>query len=100
MKTAQEIWVANGNNPNNYSQAVRNAMEEYRNQLPNDEIDTMSVFKNINDLRPYLLQHPNREMVESSCLHYLGDAAQKWWYDKNNPNPLDTLTTPATKVNK
>lgn len=48
----------------------------------NEKIDTYSVFNNITDLRPYLLRHPNGEMVESSCLHYLGDDAQMWWHNR------------------
>lgn len=45
--------------------------------------DLMSIFRSIKDLRPYLLQHSDSKMVESSCLHYLGDAAQEWWQNKN-----------------
>lgn len=47
------------------------------------EGDTFFDFNKIVDLRPYLLMHPNSEMITSSCLHYLGDAAQEWWYSKN-----------------
>ena len=36
-------------------------------------------FNKITDLRPYLLHHPNRVMIETSCLHFLGDDAQIWW---------------------
>jgi hypothetical protein len=35
---------------------------------------TKSQFKNIEDLRPYFLKHPNQEMVKDSCLHYLGNS--------------------------
>lgn len=35
-------------------------------------------FNGIEDLRPYLLRHPDHEMVRSSCLHYLGDRFQEF----------------------
>lgn len=42
--------------------------------------------KEISDLRWLLRAHPDQEMVTSSCLHFLGDAAQEWyseWKKKN-----------------
>jgi hypothetical protein len=36
-------------------------------------------FDSIADLRPYLLQHPDGKMVESACLHYLGDEMQQYY---------------------
>lgn len=40
-------------------------------------------FNGISDLRPHLLTHPDQQMVLTSCLHYLGDDAQKWWNEKH-----------------
>ena len=43
--------------------------------------------KQVSDLRWVLLTHPDQEMVERSCLHFLGDAAQEWhagFKSKNN----------------
>jgi hypothetical protein len=34
-------------------------------------------FNTIPDLRIYLLNHPDQEMVRTSVLHYLGDETQK-----------------------
>lgn len=34
------------------------------------------------DLRHILLHHPNQNEVETACLHFLGDDAQKWWNDR------------------
>lgn len=39
-------------------------------------------FNRISDLRMYLLLHPDHEMILESCLHYLGDGAQKWWENR------------------
>ena len=39
-------------------------------------------FNQVQDLRGYLLHHPNGEMVAVSCLHFLGDDAQQWWAGK------------------
>ena len=33
-------------------------------------------FNAITDLRPFLLRHPDHEMVRDACLHYLGDKYQ------------------------
>ena len=43
---------------------------------------TQEQFNQIKDLRPFFLHNPDGEMVTESCLHYLGDAAQEWWYNK------------------
>jgi len=40
---------------------------------------------NVSDLRWVLLKHPDQKMVESSCLHFLGDEAQSWWNSKKRP---------------
>jgi hypothetical protein len=49
-------------------------------KLPLSEQHQLSieVAKQISDLRWLLLTHPDQEMVERSCLHFLGDAAQEW----------------------
>jgi hypothetical protein len=44
-------------------------------------------FNNIGDLRPYFLRHPDKDMVERSCLHYLGDDAQNWYIKKYGSLP-------------
>jgi predicted transposase YdaD len=41
---------------------------------------TQEAFNGIIDLRPYLLNSPKDYTQE--CLHYLGDAARKWWWKK------------------
>jgi hypothetical protein len=33
-------------------------------------------FNSIEDLRPYLLCHPDQQMIRTSCLHFLGDKYQ------------------------
>lgn len=33
---------------------------------------TNEQFNSITDLREYLLNHPDQEMIKMSCLHYLG----------------------------
>jgi len=42
-------------------------------------LPTQDQFNSIKDLRPYFLLHPDADMVTDSCLHFLGDEAQKWW---------------------
>lgn len=41
---------------------------------------TQEAFNQISDLRPLLLNSPKD--YTQDCLHYLGDAAQKWWWEK------------------
>jgi hypothetical protein len=41
---------------------------------------TQEAFNEIADLRPYLINSPKD--YTQDCLHYLGDAAQKWWWEK------------------
>lgn len=43
-------------------------------------------FNLIPDLRIYLRMHPDSKMVETSCLHYLGDDAQAWWAERERQN--------------
>jgi len=38
----------------------------------------------LHDFRMAHLLHPDKEMVTTSCLHYLGDDAQIWWANKHN----------------
>lgn len=46
----------------------------------------------VNDLRLVHLRHPDQKMVESSCLHFLGDDAQIWWANrKKKLKPLSEL---------
>lgn len=33
--------------------------------------------KNVADIRTFLLEHPDQDMIKQACLHYLGDAHQK-----------------------
>lgn len=49
-------------------------------KLPDSERFQLAVElgKGIGDLRWLLCSHPDQEMVRSSCLHFLGDAAQEW----------------------
>lgn len=45
-----------------------------------EEVEKKSIeekFNEIFDLRPLLLSHKDIEMVKTSCLHYLGDEAQR-----------------------
>jgi len=37
-------------------------------------------FNKIKDLRLYFLHHPDSEMVLQSCLHFLGDDMQHYYY--------------------
>lgn len=41
-------------------------------------------FNTIKDLRPFLLRHPDRQMVKESCLHYLGDKFQEFNQTQEN----------------
>jgi hypothetical protein len=41
---------------------------------------TQEAFNKIADLRPFLINSPKD--YTQDCLHYLGDAAQKWWWEK------------------
>jgi hypothetical protein len=41
---------------------------------------TQEAFNEIADLRPFLINSPKD--YTQDCLHYLGDAAQKWWWEK------------------
>lgn len=43
-----------------------------------EETITIEQFNTIGDLRPFLLEHPDSEMVEAACLHYLGDKFQEF----------------------
>ena len=43
--------------------------------------------REITDLRWLLAMHPDQKMVETSCLHFLGDEAQIWW--KENEERLN-----------
>jgi len=45
---------------------------------PQVALTSIEEFNKISDLRPYLLCHPDKEMVRASCLHYLGDKFQKF----------------------
>ena len=38
--------------------------------------DQIKEFGNLSDIRMHLLCHPDREMVQNSCLHFLGDRFQ------------------------
>ena len=44
---------------------------------------TEEQFNQIGDIRPYLLTHPDGNMITNACLHYLGDDAQAWWENKH-----------------
>lgn len=48
-------------------------------------------FNKLSDIRALLLMHPNGEMIERSCLHFLGDAAQAWWQNKNSSYTKDQV---------
>lgn len=66
-----------------------NGAESESGKLPvpnvGSSLPTFEDFNKITDLRHYLLRHPNSEMITASCLHYLGDDAQKWWHEINKP---------------
>jgi hypothetical protein len=55
-------------------------------KLPDNERFQLSLHlaKQVGDLRWLLRTHPNQEMVTSSCLHFLGDAAQEWWQSRKH----------------
>ncbi len=65
---------------------VISAMKEYAKQFqPKAEnreatspLSDDNIFFEIKDLRPYLIRHPDPEMVRASCLHFLGDKFQKF----------------------
>lgn len=47
-----------------------------------EELDvSQDDFNQIKDLRKFFLAHPDKEMVKSSCLHFLGDKAQKLYQE-------------------
>ena len=48
-----------------------------------------SDFNNLTDIRQSLLNHPDSEMVTNSCLHFLGDDAQEWYNNKDEPENVD-----------
>lgn len=50
------------------------------------------------DLRRLLSQHPNREEVTNSCLHFLGDEAQEWWSARNAEKGAAQNDPPAADV--
>ena len=52
---------------------------------------TQEDFNIITDRRPYLLHHPNRKMIETSCLHFLGDDAQEWWAERGGCRWAESL---------
>jgi len=41
-------------------------------------------FNSQSDVRQLLLLHPDGEMIERSCLHFLGDDAQAWWVNRKS----------------
>jgi hypothetical protein len=43
-------------------------------------------FSTLEDLRPFMLRHPNQKMVKDSCLHYLGDLSQHFSNEENIKN--------------
>lgn len=48
--------------------------------------------REIHDLRWITRTHPDQKMVESSCLHFLGDEAQIWWDNRRKKlKPLSEL---------
>ena len=51
--------------------------------MANKRISQQEVNK-ISDLRPYFLAHPDADMVQRSCLHYLGDAHQEFALYREN----------------
>ena len=59
-------------------EAVRVILEIFAKRPPSHES-----FNQVQDLRSYLLHHPNSEMITTSCLHFLGDEAQQWWAEKH-----------------
>jgi len=84
--TAKEIL---GKHSKNYGSDIGNpkaivrasealaAMEEHASQKIKEQFgDNIHSFNSIKDLHPYMLRHPDKEMVRAACLHYLGDDAQ------------------------
>ena len=59
--------------------------EEFGIAVPEKDWDKFAVSAAlvVNDLRYVHLRHHDHEMVESSCLHFLGDDAQIWWRKRN-----------------
>lgn len=57
------------------------------------ECPTQDQFNKIGDIRPYLLLHPDNDMVQAACLHFLGDAAQQWFKTKDSaPDGMSWVT--------
>lgn len=68
--------------------------EFYGIDVPEEDWDRFAVSASlvVNDLRLVHLRHPDQKMVESSCLHFLGDEAQAWWSNrKKKLKPLSEL---------
>ena len=54
-----------------------------------DEALTLGAQKK-QDIRLFLLEHPDRGEVTRACLHFLGDEAQAWWEARQkSQNPAD-----------
>jgi len=49
----------------------------------------ISAGREIYDLRWVHRMHPDQQMVETSCLHFLGDDAQIWWENRKRNNKTE-----------
>jgi len=49
---------------------------------------TTEQFNTIDDLRAYLLQHPDQKMIKTACLHFLGDAFQEFEFQQEQKKKL------------
>lgn len=57
-------------------------------KLPDNERERLNLHcaKQCVNLSWALITHPDQEMVTSSCLHFLGDAAQEWYSEWKKTN--------------
>jgi len=83
-KAALEHYEQASRAANHWSSFVESAIKAYSPEscpppVSGEVVSHNEWFNSQSDIRQLLLLHPDGEMIESSCLHFLGDDAQSWW---------------------
>ena len=88
-KAALEHYEQASRAANHWSSFVESAIKAYSPESCPPPVSAEVVshnewFNSQSDVRQLLLLHPDGEMIERSCLHFLGDDAQAWWVNRKS----------------
>ena len=88
-KAALEHYEQVSRAANHWSSFVESAIKAYSPESCPPPVSAEVVshnewFNSQSDVRQLLLLHPDGEMIERSCLHFLGDDAQAWWVNRKS----------------